>query len=105
MTERAQSTVGFSDHHYRALKTAPDPLWDQYKADEEVVGTEMTCQCYLSSGELSVLAQHVCTSGNAISMHATEAVINCNDCKFSLGCCGNTRQEALVEAFELKRLT
>lgn len=42
MTERAHITVGYSDHHYCALKGAPDPLWDQYKAEEEVFRTEMT---------------------------------------------------------------
>lgn len=69
MTERAQIRVGYSDHHYCALKAAPDPLWDQYKAEEEVVRTEMTDKLVLSlewwpehvgSASLHIWECHIC---------------------------------------------
>lgn len=42
MMEGAQNAVGFSDHYYCALKTAAEPPWNQWRAEEDVVGTGMT---------------------------------------------------------------
>lgn len=42
MMEEAQNTVGFSDHYYRALKTAAEPPWNQWRAKVDVVGAGMT---------------------------------------------------------------
>lgn len=38
MMERTQNTVGFSDHYYCVSKTAAEPPWNQWRAEEDAFG-------------------------------------------------------------------